>query len=532
MFILGKGLTIYNICTFILVDRGVRNANVIDPRASFESKKVDLNGTSMKKHSRDIDEDFDKGKLNSVALKSEAESVIKQKASTEEPYYESTTITKSDSFEDYQKNFDEIVPESEVVNTLTEKKEPNGKSYFIDRKNSEENALELLDSVILNEAQNLGEMTPSLPIEVSLSEFTSYLDKSALTDIETVATVHREIGSPLQDDSPSFELTVKQITDDSDSGILMNSHNSLNEPKPSDIDIESEFNDEIEKKLSNIAVLPLEEKESQPIVGEKLKPLLLVSNEENIETANPKTIIVNGTKTLPLRNEMESKKQNAVKESKSESDLRSLLFAEIKKLKKPEEIVIKEKDEDMFTDSDFLRRPNKVVPVEVLSPTIPAPPAFDPVKFEGIQTIPRPHLKIVPIKQKKRAPSPPAPKKMKSPTVLEEKTPETLTPHSTNFASFKDRLEAIYSRGPPSPFAMFNKPSKPKPSSNPETPEAEPGDVQSPTETDNEMQSYKLNTKPFDTVHKQKAIFNDVLKSINPDTRPSIIRNESMNKTK
>lgn len=84
----------------------------------------------------------------------------------------------------------------------------------------------------------------------------------------------------------------------------------------------------------------------------------------------------------------------------------------------------------------------------------------------------------------------------------------------TSVSSIKERLNEIYGRGRP-PIAPFN--------------ENDDSTVDSRRNSDEGIQLRKP-IKPYDTVHKQKQLFSDVLKSINPEVRNSLHRTESIAK--
>lgn len=81
-------------------------------------------------------------------------------------------------------------------------------------------------------------------------------------------------------------------------------------------------------------------------------------------------------------------------------------------------------------------------------------------------------------------------------------------------SSIRERLNEIYSRGRP-PIATFTE----------ETANDESTDSRRNSE---EGIRLRMPLKPYDTVHKQKQLFSDVLKSINPEVRNSLHRTESI----
>lgn len=85
---------------------------------------------------------------------------------------------------------------------------------------------------------------------------------------------------------------------------------------------------------------------------------------------------------------------------------------------------------------------------------------------------------------------------------------------AASVSSIRDRLNEIYSRGRP-PIATFTE----------ETANSEPTDSRRNSEEGIQL---RKPVKPYDTVHKQKQLFSDVLKSINPEVRNSLHRTESI----
>lgn len=376
--------------------------------------------------------------------------------------------------------FDQINVESELAGTHTERREPNGTVYFVERRTSEDFALQLLDRAIEPGDDEPEESTiPPILTPGSMS-----IDEVEVQPIETVVLVHRE--GNVEDMTPPettdcVPLATAQSPElDNDSGILLVSQMSLNELKSSDESTDHMNSDHHPITITHLA----------------------------------------GTKTLPLKrahkyDRAQSLTLSPVKTSKSETDLRSMLFEEIKRFRRSD-------DEEDFTDPPSPVEVNESMPIEALSPTIPEPPTFDQEKYDQMGTIPRPKFRVTTMKRK--APSPPVDKKVSEDNSSSDDTPEsTLTKSSPHFATFKDKLEALYSRGPPSTFVKANAPPMnrsqsyhPASTTSMDSPALDRRST--PGET---LQFAKVNLRPIDTVHRQKLIFNDVLKAINPDTRPS-----------
>lgn len=428
-----QGLIIYSVCAFILTPT-LSNANempIVEARNSIKSLVP----------------------IDQATRTTDQEQPI---ASVKSHRRLSSEGSSSGRVENKPRDFDQINVESELAKTHTERREPNGTVYFVERRSSEEFALQILDKAI----EPIGEESPNTaatPLSVDDVE----------PPREVVALVHREDGCTGEQLSAD-KVTVLPTTmaEDNDSGILVISQVSLNEGKMAS-----------ETPVHFSA-------ESHPMAINHME----------------------GTKTLPLNRSNKydrSKSQTlgpSVKPSKSDTDLRSLLFAEIKMLRPKDDEEQEEQFSDPTNDPEGLS-----APVETKSPTIPEPPVFDQEQYDKFGTMPKKNFKITTMKRK--APSPPEP--------TEQELPEsTVTLSSPNFASFKSKLEALYSRGPPTTF--------PKPPAYRRSQTYSPGTDANPNPSpDLEIQLVKVNLRPTDTVNRQKLIFNDVLKSIHADTKPS-----------
>lgn len=494
----------YKICAFVLTKPAESNLiearNSIKSLAAFDQSedkladlKIDSNGSLKMQRSSD-------GQLSNGSAKT-ADMAL--------------PVVKIEDERAAEGQFDEINVESELTRTHTERREPNGTTYFVERQGSDEQkVLDFLDNVI----------DSRLSVETEMVQTPGALSNDIVElPIETVALVHRENDQVVQKvEDVEEEIPVKRplSMEDNDSGILVVSQMSLNESKSA---IGSSVNLAREKEQS--------------------------MSDENLVINDNHPVISHlaGTKTLPLNksHKHEYKKMNTmgpVKASKSDTDLRTSLFEEIKRFRKSDD------DEDEFKDNEVAAVPvNEGSPIEARSPTIPVPPVFDREKFDQAGTIPRPKTfspvssipKTATLK-KRKAPSPPTPLKFAEDTATDPPTPldednnnkpeTTLSKSSPNFTTFKNRLEAIYSRGPPS---LFVKATKPKPKSSPggsispaESNPDSPAVAEAVTSPEEEIKLAKFNLKPLDTVHRQKLLFNDVLKSIQPDTRPSDHKHE------
>lgn len=372
-------------------------------------------------------------------------------------------------------SLDEIHLVSEISDTHTEKKEPNGTSYFIEEprtpsppQDGEAKVLAFLDDVI--------ETEDTSPINERKNSMDSVAENEVI-EKSTVAVIHQE-------DILKEEEEIECAEEDAGESI-----------KP---------HEEIAEKYT-------EENE----------------NETNVRSENDKFSAIVKVNTLPRRNRDD---ESSMKQSKSEVDMRALLMRELQLRNPPQ-------DEPEIPPVDYEARDSvsevRKLPHSVsVDSSIPKAPIFDPVLYNATTkrsprlNIPRPKVKSI----SPMASGPTSPR----PSILaehptEDKSQSEEEPDENNngnkFAGIKGKLEEILRRGPPLPFSRpRSKPPEQIPATPPQTPFA---DHKEPVFTPPPVTNP---SKPFDTVHKQKILFSDVLKSIHPDTRPSVIRSESLNR--
>lgn len=173
----------------------------------------------------------------------------------------------------------------------------------------------------------------------------------------------------------------------------------------------------------------------------------------------------------------------------------------------------------------------KLLVTEGSSGGIPAAPKFDPFMFNTVgRRMKLQHNQIQApatamsienefVKSLDRmAPSSPIHRTKKSNDLMslfKHETEDNAETEEASVASIKERLNEIYGRGRP-PIEPFVEDSV----------NYESG---SRRESEEGIQ-LRRPMKPYDTVHKQKQLFSDVLKSINPDVRNSLHRTESFAK--
>ncbi|XP_037037474.1 uncharacterized protein LOC119075187 [Bradysia coprophila] len=220
-----------------------------------------------------------------------------------------------------------------------------------------------------------------------------------------------------------------------------------------------------------------------------------------------------------------------LKHSKSETDIFNSMqgvFKDIRSKYEPIESDATNKPLPMTVTDD--------IPIDDCNSSVPVPPKFDPFIYK---TIGSRHNARMALKIGDESDSPNSHKTpMTAPIIMDNEHNDVVLRKKSvdnddqeRMISIKDRLENIFKRGPPDRY------SRPKSIALSDdvpvkvTPTKVDNDKieESETETE-EVVHFKEAKRPFDTVHKQKVLFNDVLKSIGAETRPSVIRANSMTK--
>lgn len=419
-------------------------------------------------------------------------------------------------------SYDEIILASDASNVLTEKKEPNGKAYFVEevskspdpfqRKSFEDKettfALACLDDVLETEENE-----------------------------ETVAVIHNSdegeqssreespIPPPIPPPMPPPLTMYSPVP-------ITNNNKSKRTFEPLKTEEEQDtITEEDRSKFGSKKQRQFMDRLSILIAGGEtpLKPKTL--SVKRREQTNDDSVIVADRPVL--------------RHSKSEPFLPSLLLEEIQSRnpdnpKSPADEVVNIPEPPKFDEKLFnktsLPSPLPIVPtslvdevekaeivtevkvVEEVASNIPEPPKFDEELFKTLDkkysvfvpsqspilsnvSTPRARLKSIPT--------------VEVPKVVEDEDEDL------SKTSIKNKLEAIFKKGPPPRIGL----KKPPPE------EVLPKKPASPViKKEEEQIDVRIPTKP-DTLGRRKILFNDVLKSIKPDTRPSVIRNDSMKKT-
>lgn len=417
------------------------------------------------------------------------------------------------------KSFDEIVPESEVIDQLTEKKAGNGALYFTDEiriADSEEdesvedgdstNAIAMLDDVLEDEESQ----------EVrKISDMSSTIPHSH----EAIATavVHQE----------NVEEDVKEVSDENNNQEVI--PEKITE-KP--VTLHEKGNKELPNKDDQKPVLTVTLDESTKKLPEKeeFKPVFAAlekqpeDNEDFITKLN--TLLrqksVPSRKLVPLEDDA---KTNTTSLPKTPFKRPSLMHAqsEATSSMEPSNVntsIDKETGEHL---DDLPFNSSSTSKEETTEPNIPKAPAFNPELYKSLgraqsSVVLKEVQKIDDDTQRLRSrkakpPPPPPPSKEEKELSIKEKLE----------AIFKNTLPMRVQRSIEVPSSVEKPPESnvDKENSRPESPKQE--EVQ-------RASSFKTKAKKFDTVEKQKAIFANVIRELDPDKPRSLQSTPSFNR--
>lgn len=398
------------------------------------------------------------------------------------------------------RSFDEILPESEVIDQLVEKKAGNGFSYFIDEAktpepeivkigNGEEreynNAIAMLDNVLDDEE------------ELSRKYSDVSLQSPGIREAVATAIVHQE----------SLDENLETIQKDDPK----NESNSFI-PIPPD-KLETPKDDEIDTPLQQEKAVFAKLKANQQ--HDFINKLNTLYKQKSV----PGTIFTAKMGDGEVTLEKQSPSRPSLLHASSESSnlyLKELEDKAVHGIKmtendwnKSEKICVYDIDNDTGEyvcekrSREDLKREH-----ESKQSQIPKPPKFDSELYNKSLGRTKAHvvLKQINIENDKMKDI------EKTPTeIIAKNTKDIDSPDvNPNPRSIKDKLEAIFRQ------TLSNKENrvqKPKPQSSLEIPKTE--------STENEqvvIPSFKAKAKKFDTVEKQRALFANVLRQIDPET--------------
>lgn len=420
-------------------------------------------------------------------------------------------------------SYDEIILVSDATSVLTEKKEPNGKAYFVE---------EVSKSPDPFQRKSFEDKETSFAL--------AYLDDVLQTEEkdneETVAVIHNsDEGEQSREESPTPPIPPPPP------------------PPPPQMYLPLPINN---NKKGVVSYEPLKAEEDQNYSTEEDR--LKFGSKKQRQFMDRLSILIAGgetpvkPKTVYVKNKEQTNDDSVIlasrpvlRQSKSEPFLPSLLLEEIKSRnpdneKSPEIVEVVNIPEPPKFDEELFNRTNSSLPSPIV-PTIlenvvdevekteikveekevpiniPEPPKFDEELFK---TLDKKYSVFVPSQSPTQ--STPRPRLKSIPTVEVPKVEDTnKDEEELGKTSIKDKLEAIFKKGPPPRIGSKKPPPEDVLPKKPSTPA---------NQKDEEKIEVRVPTKP-DTLGRRKILFNDVLKSIKPDTRPSVIRNDSMKKT-
>lgn len=471
------------------------------------------------------------------------------------------------------KTLDDIVLISEVIGTLTEMREPNGKTYFVDEirttssavdtheESEQKTAIEYLDDVLKKEdmtddivkgKSDDNVVSTSVVAVVHLND--AMVEEQASID-EKKIDLHNEVNN-LSEDSIKEEKISYVGLDNNETDYMLN---NVNDPDVTQSNLPEEiFEPDASVSSENIA----SNAENSPIINQVDVKFQLAHIEEksasNDQQSNKQDSNSNTEKTMTFKERLamllgqqpvvevrrlspkgndqvpQNTPEPKLKHSKSEPDIFNSMVMQgvFKDIRSKYEI----------SDKDGLKKPHPLqmtvaddINIDNINPNVPAPPKFDPFIYKtiGSRHNARMALKIENETENEISPKTPAtaPIVMNNEhnyVVLRKKSFED--DDQIRMVSIKDRLENILKRGPPD---RFSRPKSIVPSAAATEIQSNDTVTVNSSMVDNDDQGViriKESKKPFDTVHKQKVLFNDVLKSIGVETRPSIIRANSITK--
>lgn len=414
------------------------------------------------------------------------------------------------------KSFDEIVPESEVIDQLTEKKAGNGALYFTDEiriADSEEdesvedgdstNAIAMLDDVLedeeSHEVRKISDMSSTIP----------HSHEAIATAVVHQENVEEEV-KEVSDENNNQEVIPEKITEEP-----VTLHEKGNKELPNKDEeklVLTATVDEDTKKLP-------EKEESKPVFAAlKNQP---DGNEDFITKLN--TLLrqksVPSRKLVPLEDDAKS---NTTSLPKTPFKRPSLIHAQSEDTTSIEPSNVNtsiDKETGEHLDDLPTFNSSSTSNEETTEPNIPKAPVFDPELYKSLgraksSVVLKEVQKIDDDTQRLRS------RKTKPPPSKEEKE-----------LSIKEKLEAIFKNTLP----MRVQRSIEVPSSVEKPPEANVDKENSRPESPKQEEvqrasSFKTKAKKFDTVEKQKAIFANVIRELDPDKPRSLQSTPSFNR--
>lgn len=493
-------------------------------------------------------------------------------------------------------SLDDIVLASEIMDTLSERKEPNGKTYFVNElrqdytppgkfdlnfataeEKEEKSAIDLLDDVIMNEDVELETSTvvvvhrkvddddehlekvdlvkSALSVDTStalkqnkISDIVSEViegTSKTITPSEILGVAHEPIGP-----SDNLEKVVVRgqniIPPDESKGVeavplpisLPNierfQHNQFDEI-PNDSDTHS---------IPYIPPADYDTPVTSPILTSgaaelRAKSIMLSdanTDEDGVNSVQFKerlTMLLGQNRFLenPNRPLPPHRSQRNTTKSKTETDINQQIMAEIRSRS-----MLRQRSETPRSLLSLKSSSEVGIAFNQAEITPPPPPVFDPLLYNSLGR----SKSMVVTSKSNEEPDHESEDSSETANAIESTVQfrrADLDMHNdeenraSRMSSIRGKLENILRRGPPilygRPKMMTELADVPVIPSPPQVPVSEKKDSETTFRDEEEVIHYKEPKKPFDTVHKQKLLFNDVLKSISAEVRPGLMRSTS-----
>lgn len=446
--------------------------------------------------------------------------------------------------------FDEIISADDVKETCIEMKESDGKVYFVEQLNhamkhndnavnkDECIALEILDNVIKSEDKNQEELHKISELMAN-GEFDGEID-----------VMYEEIKRSGNNGKELFGVTGVNHSDDENGKLV---------PRKSDL-YKTNVDTMTDPTLSDLSPTPTTENIEPEYATVKRSGTVLIELHPSDRVEHPSTP---DTKHLPPVERYSTDFRNHLSiliGNQSGSNSPAATSPKADRSMSPKRTASDRVSKSTDDLSDFIQsNPTKasVSTVSLNSPInkstgeIPTPPRFDPILYNTIsnRTNSYNRLKFPATAQSIENEFDKAfQRKLQAPKTFDEvqlkRVPKTEslnkaddddlleTDNATRMKTIRERLEKLLGRGPPieNSIHITHSQSEPLPDY-PDAPASNADDHSMTKATtydqNDEIIRYRKPVKPFDTVHKQKVLFNDVLKSISPDIRTSLHRTDS-----
>lgn len=421
------------------------------------------------------------------------------------------------------KNFDEIVFVDDIKDICIEMKEPNGTAYFVEvepqdrveqmeapsESSGDENAakkdekivLEMLDRV-LGQMEKVDNGTKMHETTIDISD-----DKDSV-DVEVQQTTEIALIHVPSDSSPCDEATLEN-------------RNSPISNQITEVEVSNDVNvKDVEKADQTVAQVNDEiptKRESKPT------PFFHIGTYKSSEDSGS----YKGFETNEQRQNFKEHLKRLLGHGVTQQARTEPRPKRKSSVKRPS------LQQSKSTPDGLNLEKEPVLSVKTSEGKIPAPPKFDPMLFNTIGSrLKAQRLTNAPataqcvenefeILFQKTLQTPSlqrAPGTEDLAKVAEEKIECSENVEKNSVLSIRDRLEMIFARGRPDHSTCESQPAAGRFEGKHEN-----------TEDSEEIVKIRAPKQPFDTVHKQKTLFKNVLKSISPDVRTSL--NQTANTT-